>query len=107
MSKAYNTRQDESLIMYHDEGKFASVCKTNCYFDSKVIKYRIVTEKGLFQLNMIENTRGQKDNRKVGENAEGSKTSHDIKTETGKYNKQKIQKYDNPICKAMSCFDRV
>ena len=30
MSKAYNTIQDESNIVYHDEGKFASVCKTNC-----------------------------------------------------------------------------
>ena len=58
MSKAYNTRQDEFHIVYHNEGKFASVCKTNCYmyFD----------EKGLFQLK---NTQGQKDNRKVGENA--------------------------------------
>ena len=37
-------------------------------------------EKGQFQLN---NTQGQKDNRKVGENAEGSKTSHDTKTKTG------------------------
>ena len=88
MSKAYNTRQDESHIVYHDEGKFASVCKTNCYmyFD----------EKGLFQLKIHRD-------RKTTEKWERMlKVVKQVMTQTGWH---KIQKYDNPICKAMSCFE--